>query len=168
VVGQSFGDILRVEREPALFAGTWRLDGALSRVNDAAGLAGIAPAGAPATLHITQPVNGTLIVESQINEGHVRIYNPAARTTTPVGQGGAITMTSEWKGRTLVSQGTAVNASGASTTVRETYAVSADGKVLTVDVTATGADEKTSSLKYTRIQNVGPCESWPTPCKRAK
>jgi outer membrane protein assembly factor BamB len=150
------------------FSGTWRLDKALSQVNDAAGLAGIAPAGAPPALHITQPVNGTLVVESPINEGHVRIYNPGGKTTTPVGQGGAITMTTEWKGRTLVSQGTSVNASGTSTTVRESYSLRPDGKVLTVDVTTTGADEKTSSFTYTRIQDVGPCESWPTPCKRAK
>jgi outer membrane protein assembly factor BamB len=151
-----------------VFSGTWKLDKALSLVNDAAGLVGISPAGAPATLHITQPVNGTLVVESQINEGHVRIYNPGGKTATPAGQGGVITMTTEWAGRTLISQGTAVNASGASVTVREAYSLSADGKVLTVDVTTTGADEKTSSLKYTRIPDVGPCESWPTPCKRTQ
>jgi hypothetical protein len=118
-------------------------------------------------LHITQPENGTLVVESPINEGHVRMYHPGAKTTTPAGQGGTIAMTSEWVARTLVSQGAVVNASGASTTIKETYSVSDDGKVLTVDVATTGSSEAASTLKYSRIQDVGPCEKWPTPCKRA-
>ena len=153
--------------QPPNFSGTWRLDSAQSRVTDAAGLAGIAPAGAPATLHITQPANGTLVVESEINEGHARIYSPGAKTATPVGQGGVITMASQWAERALVSEGTAVGASGSSVSVREVFSLSADGRTLTVDVTTKGTEEKTSSLKYLRIQDVGPCESWPTPCKRA-
>ena len=39
--------------------------------------------------------------------------------------------------------------------------------MLTMEVTTTGAKEKASStLVYTRITDVGPCETWPTPCKR--
>ncbi len=114
-------------------------------------------------LHITQAANGTVVVESPINEGHARLYRPAGKTTTPVGQGGTITMTSEWTGRTLVGHGTAVNASGASTTIKETFGVSDDGKTLSVDI---AAGEGASALKYSRIQDVGPCEKWPTPCKR--
>ena len=116
-------------------------------------------------LHVTQPANGTLVVESPINEGHVRIYHPGGKTTTPVGQGGSITMTAEWVGATFMGQGTAVNAAGAVTTVKEIYSVSEDGKTLSVDVTTSGSGQQTSALKYTRIQDAGPCEKWPTPCK---
>lgn len=148
--------------KPAL-AGTWRLDTAQSRVTDTAGLAGLIGAGAPPMLHITQAANGTVVVESPINEGHARLYQPSGKTATPVGQGGTITMTSDWAGRSLVGQGTAVNAAGVSTTIKETYSVSDDGKTLSVDI---AAGEGASALKYTRIQDVGPCEKWPTPCKR--
>ena len=79
-------------------------------------------------LYVTQPTNGTLIVESPMNESHVRMYRPGATTQTPVGQGGTITMTSEWGPRTLTSEGKSVNAAGASANVKEAYSVSADGR----------------------------------------
>ena len=63
-----------------------------------AGIIGLIPAGAPKTLHITQPANGTVVIESQINEAHVRIYRPGTETSTPAGQGGAVTMTTKWDG----------------------------------------------------------------------
>jgi outer membrane protein assembly factor BamB len=151
--------------DPA-FAGSWRLDSTHSKIDPAAGLAGLIGAGAPPMLFITQPANGQVIVESPINEGHVRVYQPGGKTQTPAGQGGVITMTSRWSDRTLISEGTAVNASGASTPVKETYSVSADGKTLSVEVDAAVPDAKTSSLKYVRISSVGACETWPTPCKR--
>jgi outer membrane protein assembly factor BamB len=162
---RSIGGSLADAKVRAQLAGTWRLDSAQSRIADAAGIAGLIAAGAPPMLHVTQPANGTLVVESPINEGHVRIYHPGGKTTTPVGQGGSITITAEWIGATFVGQGTAVNAAGASTTVKEIYSVSEDGKVLSVDVTMSGSAQQTSALKYTRIQDVGPCEKWPTPCK---
>jgi len=149
-----------------LFGGTWKLDAAASRIDPAAGLAGLIGAGAPPMLFITQPVNGDLIVESPINEGHARMYRPGGKTETPAGQGGTITMTTARVGPTLVSEGQAVTAAGAATSVKETYAVSTDGKVLSIDVTTAGAETKMSTLKYVRIADVGPCESWPTPCKR--
>jgi outer membrane protein assembly factor BamB len=148
------------------FAGSWRLDVAQSRIDPAAGLSGLIGAGAPPMLFITQPSNGQLLVESPINEGHVRVYQPGAKTQTPAGQGGTITMTSRWADTTLMSEGTAASASGSSAAVKESYAVSADGKVLTVDITTSASDTKTSSLKYIRITTVGACETWPTPCKR--
>jgi hypothetical protein len=117
-------------------------------------------------LYITQPANGAIVVESPMNEGHVRMYQPGAKTQTPVGQGGTITMSSEWSGSVLTSEGTSLTAAGASSAVKETYALSGDGKLLTIEVTAAGAESKSSSLKYARITDVGPCESWPTPCKR--
>jgi hypothetical protein len=101
-----------------------------------------------------------------MNESHVRIYRPGAKTQTPVGQGGTITMTSTWGPRTLTSEGTSVTADGAATNVKEIYSMSADGKMLTIEVKTAASDARSSTLKYTRITDVGPCESWPTPCKR--
>ena len=150
----------------ALMSGSWRLDTAASRVDSAAGLAGLIGAGAPPMLYVTQPANGTLIVESPINESHVRIYRPGVSTQTPVGQGGTITMTSAWGPRTLTSEGTSLTAAGASADVKETYSVSADGQILTIEVKTAAPDAKSSTLKYTRITDVGRCDSWPTPCKR--
>ena len=44
--------------------------------------------------------------------------------------------------------------------------MSAEGKVLTIEVGTSGAEAKSSTLKYNRIASVGGCETWPTPCKR--
>jgi hypothetical protein len=151
------------------FSGTWRLDTSRSRVSEAAGLAGLIATGAPPTLHITQPSNGTMLIESQINEGHSRMYVPGGRTTTPAGQAGTISMASRWDGRTLVSEGRQESAAGTTTLVREvreTWSLGADGRSLLVEVTATTSGTKaTSSLVYTKLADVGPCTSWPTPCK---
>ena len=111
----------RVAGPPVLLAGTWRLDTAASKVEPAAGLAGLIGAGAPPMLFITQPANGQLIVESPINEGHVRVYQPGGKTETPAGQGGTIAMTARWEGQRLVSEGTVVAAGGGSTAVKEAY-----------------------------------------------
>ncbi|HYB97390.1 MAG TPA: hypothetical protein VEC39_20630 [Vicinamibacterales bacterium] len=151
------------------FSGTWRLDEAKSKVVATAGIIGLIPAGAPRTLHITHPANGSVVIESQINEAHVRIYKPGRETSTPAGQGGAVTMTSRWDGRTLVSEGAMKAPNGDITTVREVIALGADGKTLTMEVTTTPvgqAEKVSSSLVYTKTTDVGPCESWPTPCKR--
>jgi outer membrane protein assembly factor BamB len=147
-------------------AGTWQLDSAQSQIDPAASLAGLIGAGAPPLLFITQPANGQLIVESPINEGHVRIYQPGGKTQTPAGQGGTITMTSQWAKRTLTSEGRLVNAAGAAASVKESHSVSEDGKVLSIEVTTEASDTKRSMFKYVRISDVGGCASWPTPCKR--
>ena len=83
------------------------------------GIIGLIPAGAPKTLHITQPANGTVVIESQINEAHSRIYKPGRETSTPAGQGGAVTVTSKWEGKSLVSEGALKAPNGDTTTVRE-------------------------------------------------
>lgn len=158
------------------FSGTWALDTEKSRVTASAGITGLIPAGAPKTLHITQPANGTVVIESQVNEAHVRIYKPGAQTTTPAGQGGAVTMTTKWEGRALVSEGAMKAPNGETTTLREVVSLSADGKMLTIEsnsvaaafaaATAGQAEKAASMLVYTKITSVGGCESWPTPCKR--
>ena len=154
----------RVERPR--FGGTWRLDAAASRIDPAAGLAGLIAAGAPPMLFITEPANGDLIVESPINEGHARMYRPGGKTQTPAGQAGTMTMTTARVGVTVASEGEVVSAGGPTTRVKETYAMSPDGNVLSIDVITAAAETKTSALRYTRLTAVGPCESWPTPCKR--
>jgi len=147
------------------FAGTWKLDPGRSRIG-AATLAGLIKTGAPDILYITHAANGTVIVESRINESQSRIYTPGGRTTTPVVPGGSIAMTSKREGRTLVSEGRQESASGASTSVKETLALDADGRTLTIDIRTTGSgDTSASTLIYTRTTFVEPCEKWPTPCK---
>jgi hypothetical protein len=150
-------------------SGTWRIDEARSKVVATAGIIGLISAGAPKMLHITQPANGTIVIESQVNEQHVRVFRPGRETTTPAGQGGTVTMTSKWDGRSLVSEGAMKAPNGDTTTIRETVSLAADGKVLTLDVSTipVGQTEKVSSrIVYTRVTDVGPCESWPTPCKK--
>ena len=150
------------------FGGTWRLDEQRSRVSLEATLAGLIGAGAPATLHITQPTNGTLVIESQINESHARLYVPGGSTTTPVflGEAGTITMATRWEGQTLVNEGTRDSPSAASTQVKEVFAIDAEGPTLAVEITISTADgTSSSSLRYVRIQNIGTCDSWPSPCK---
>ena len=153
---------------PALLAGTWRLDRTASQIADGAGLAGLIGAGVPPTLHVTHAANGTIVVEAPINEGHARLYQPGRQTSTPVAQGGTITMTTKWSGTTLVADGTMTAANVAAVTVRESYAINATRTILSVDVTVTGADgaPKVSQLKFAPITDMGPCEKWPTPCKR--
>ena len=74
-------------------------------------------------------------------------------------------MTSQWEGRTLVSAGTRESPSSTGN-VREVFGLSEDGQTLEVEIALEGADgDIVSTLRYTRIRDVGPCESWPTPCK---
>lgn len=151
-----------VQAQAPDFSGTWRLDEAKSKVLPAAAMFGLIPAGAPKTLHITQPANGTIVIESQVNEGHSRIYKPGRESSTPAGQGGAIAVTSKWEGEALVSEGAFKAPNGDTTNVREVLSL-ADGKQLSLEVTTPAG---TSTLHYTKIMDVGPCETWPTPCKR--
>ena len=149
------------------FSGTWRLDETRSQIVATAGITGLIPAGAPKTLHITQPANGSVVIESQVNEAHVRIYRPGRETSTPAGQGGAVTMLSKWDGKSLAGEGTMKAPNGDTSSVREVLSLSADGKTLTMAVTTTTVAGKASStLIYSKITDVGPCETWPTPCKR--
>lgn len=170
IVALDLGAKPEAEPGPGL-SGTWRLDTERSRVSADATLAGLIGSGAPPTLHVTQPANGTVVVESQINESHSRVYVPAGKTVMPVtvGPPGTVTMTSRWEGRALVSEGTRESASGPSTIVtqvKERFTLSADGRTLTVEVSTTaGRESAASTLVYTRTSDVGPCQSWPTPCK---
>lgn len=160
----------RLHAQVTGFGGTWQLDESRSTIAVDAGLFGLIGKGVPATLHITQPANGSLVVESQINEGHARLYAPRGRTTTPAGQAGTISMTSAWDGRMLVAEGSQESAAGTTTVVRrvrETYALSGDGTTLRLTIVVTSGDNAaTSTLTFVRQAAVGACETWPTPCKR--
>lgn len=151
------------------FSGTWKLDQDRSRIAATAGLAGLIASGAPPTIHVTHAANGTLVIESQVNEGHARLYVPGGKSSTPVGQTGTITMATRWDGRSLVSEGRQETIAGTTTVVkdvREVLAFAPDGQTLTIEITAKSPDQTSvSALTYTRIHDVGPCQSWPTPCK---
>lgn len=133
-------------------------------------LAGLIGSGAPPHLHLTQPANGTLVVESQINESHARIYRPGGTSTSPVtvGAPGTVSVKSRWDGATLVGEGTRETTVGGSQVldaVREAFSMNPDA-VLSIEVTAiVGGEKHVSTMVYRRTASVGPCQSWPTPCK---
>jgi hypothetical protein len=105
-----------------------------------------------------------VIVESQINESHARLFKPGQKTSTPMWPTGSISATARWEGRALVSEGT--QEAGSSTIpLKEVFALSADGKALTVTVTFNGPEKSESTLVYARTDSVGSCKTWPTPCK---
>jgi outer membrane protein assembly factor BamB len=153
----------RVFRPGISFSGTWKLDPARSTIGSAAVPVGLMKSGAAQTLHITHAANGTVIVESQINESQSRSYKPGGRTTTPVVPTGTITMTSRMEGGKLVSEG-ALDAGAAPVPVKETFAIDAEGR-LTLSITVGTGDAASSVLVYARTQTVEPCKAWPTPCK---
>jgi hypothetical protein len=147
-------------------AGTWKLDASRSRVGSAAAPVGLVKTGGPQTLHITQAANGTVIVESQINESQSRAYRPGAQTATPVVPTGTITMKARWDGSTLVSEGALeAGAAPVPVPVKETFAVDAEGRLTLTTVVGVGADAATSVLVYARTKTVESCKAWPTPCK---
>jgi hypothetical protein len=51
---------------------------------------------------------------------------------------------------------------GAVTAVKETFARDAAALVVTIV-----AGDKTSTLRYVRLTDTGPCTAWANPCKRA-
>ncbi|HUF47770.1 MAG TPA: PQQ-binding-like beta-propeller repeat protein [Vicinamibacterales bacterium] len=148
---------------PVDLSGTWKLDAADA---DAAAtgpsVAGLSAAGAPPMLFITHAANGTVLVESSINGSQARTYRPGRTISSPALQGGTATTTAAWAGRTLTAEGTIAPTSGKPTPIGEVYAISDDRATLTVDVTG----EVSGRLRYVRITNMGPCQTWPTPCKR--
>jgi outer membrane protein assembly factor BamB len=147
-------------RPPASFAGSWKLDAAASTVAEGASFAGLVAAGAPKWVFVTQPANGTLVLESPFNTGHARFYRPGRSTTTETADG-TVTMSTAWTGTALVAEGRTVAASGAAVSVKET--ISRDADTLLIEIVS---GDKTSRLRYTPLIDVGPCDSWPTPCKR--
>jgi hypothetical protein len=114
-------------------SGTWRLSRDASEITKGAGLTGLGAGGAPTTLYVTQAANGTAVVGSDINESGAKLYQVNA------------------KGLVLERDGTT-----------EHLSLSADGKTLTVRITAAAGS---TTLVYTKTNAVVPCEQWPTACK---
>jgi hypothetical protein len=149
-----------IQTQTVDLTGTWKLDAARSRLSDGVLYAGLIRSGTPQTLHVTHAANGTVVVESQINESHSRIYKPGEKTTTPVGPSGSITMTSKWDGRALVAEG------NLDVPIKESLTLSPDGKTLTIVIELAAASGKISStFTYNKTDSVGTCRTWPTPCK---
>jgi hypothetical protein len=158
-----FAILLALVQNVPSVSGTWKLDLERSEIVNEVGWPGLIGAGAPERIHVTQAANGTLVIESEINEGHARIYKPGGGdTATPVAQTGRITMSSRWEDRTLVAEGMLVSPSGDTSKARETITLAEDGLTLRVAISI-GALE--SELDYTRTASVEPCETWSTPCK---
>ena len=142
---------------PVDFSGSWKLDG----IEGDATFNGLAAAGAPPWLFVTQPENGTLVIESPVNTSHTRFYRPGKPTTTDIANG-TITMTTSWAGKSLVAEGSAKASGGAVTAVKET--LSRDGEALVIQIVA---GDKTARVRYSRLTEIGPCTTFPTPCKKA-
>ena len=145
---------------PADFSGSWKLDATASTVTAGAGLAGLHPNGAPAWIFVTQPANGTILMESATNASQSRFYRPGQPATTATA-GGTITMTTAWSGKALVAEGQLTASGGAVTAVKETISRTEDALVIEIAV-----GDKTSRLRYVRLADTGACESWPNPCKK--
>jgi hypothetical protein len=143
--------------------GTWKLNREASQPSAGAGLAGLGGnTGTPGTLYVTQAANGVITMGSDINESQSRMYRPGQEGAIPATQGGVITVTPRWTGRTLSVDGLA-----AGITLKEQFSLSDDGNTLTVRITSIApGSEVTSTLIYTKAQTEPPCTSWPTPCRR--
>ena len=162
-----FGVLLVIAQSAAPdLSGTWKLDAERSRVSAEPGWPGLIGAGAPERIHITQAANGALVIESEINESHARIYKPGGTSSTPVAQTSTITMVSRWEAGTLTSEGNLAPPSGAPATVKEAIALGDDGRTLTVEISVSGP-EGTNAIRlvYGRTEVVDPCDQWSTPCK---
>jgi hypothetical protein len=71
-------------------------------------------------------------------------------------------MTSSWTGKSFVAEGTTKASGGAVTAVKE--AISCDGEALVVQIEA---GDKKARARYTRLTEIGPCTTFPNPCKKA-
>ena len=148
----------------ASLAGSWQLDAAASVITPEAAFSGLAAKGAPRWIFVTEPANGTLLVESATNTAHARFYRPGTATTTEIA-GGTITVTTSagnsTKSKTFSAEGRITTSNGAVTQVKET--LTRDGSALVVTI---AAGDNTSTLRYVPLLEVGPCTTWPTVCKK--
>lgn len=141
------------------FSGWFRLNKGASQAVTGVGLSGLGQGGAPHTLFIADAANGTVTIGSDTNESHSRLYRTNGDSVLPADRGGEpIPITSRREGRTLVAEGAGL---------KETLAISADGKTLTISVTRSSTPgPATTTLVYERMRSVEPCTAWPTPCRR--
>ena len=150
------------------FSGTWVLDEAASRITPEAGLGALGAVGTPQRLHITHAANGDLALQSEWNTSEARLYRPGGETVIPVGPDDTLRVRAHWDGETLIAEGRRPTAAGGSTilSVRRALSLSGDGETLTIEATTTTADGgATSTMIYTRLADLGPCEQWSEPCE---
>jgi len=168
--GTLFAATLALAQAPDL-AGTWRLDLDVSNVDAAVSLDGLSGTTETETLHITQPANRTVMIESSMRQSQARLYQPGGKTSNRIllGEPGTLTLESKWEGQSLVSEGLREFSAGDAkpVAVSEVIRLRDNGETLEIVVTASTADgPKTSTLLYKKAPSLGPCESWPSPCKR--
>jgi hypothetical protein len=146
-------------------SGTWTLDRRASHIVPEAGLAGLGAAGAPDTLHITHAANGSVVIGSEVNESQSRLYRIDGPSALPLSDGSLVTVSSRLEGRSLLIEG-----AGPSGSLKELLTISADGQMLTVEITTAGAagGAHTTTMTYKRSTAAEPCEKWPTPCQPAR
>ena len=150
------------------FSGTWSLDTEHSHKSEETNLTGLSEIGPPETIHITQPANGALIIESPIRNSQARFYVPGEKTSTPVllGNVSTITMDSRWEGKTLVSEGERTSSSEAVISIKEMFQLDSEGQTLEVQIEIEDNQGKNKSvLSYRRTARLESCENWPVPCK---
>ena len=156
------------EAETPDFSGAWVLDTGASRLTPEAGFGALGAVSAPERLHITHAANDDLALQSEWNTSEARVYRPGSETVIPVGPDDTLRVSTRWDGVALVAEGRRPTAGGGSAIlgVRRTLSLSDDGGTLTIEATTTTADgDATSTMVYTRLSHLGPCEQWSEPCQ---
>ena len=150
--------------QPPSLSGTWELIESRSEIDAESAWAGLVAAGAPGRIHVTHPPAGALIVESEYNPSSARHYVPGKSTTTGVflGEAGTVTVTTRIEGESVIATGHRESPSSEPIEIRETLSMIDDGATLRVALVVDGRE---SVLRYARLADVGPCESWASPCK---
>jgi len=151
------------------FSGTWRLDASRSDVDLNAPLDGIAAMDEKETLHVIQPANGTLLLESSTRSSQARLYRPGHEVSNRIllGEPGTMTLHSRWDGDKLESEGLRSFKTSDKPSVKVTEVILLSGESLTIEIEfAHPEGARSSKLVYRRETSLGPCEKWPSPCKR--
>ena len=142
------------------FSGMWTIDPEASEFRYPAfsGGRGGADIG---RLFITHAKNGTLVIGAETNASKAWSYTPGRELAIPVGRDTTMMAASRWEGSHLVAEGRQGDMQ-----MHEVMSLSPDGTILTIEVTTTTPDGRTTNrLVYTKDRPVGPCENWAMPCK---
>ena len=154
--------------QPPDFSGTWRLDLSRSDIDLNAPLDGIAAMNDQETLHVIQPANGTLLLESSTRSSQARLYRPGHEVSNRIllGEPGTITLHARWDGDKLVSEGNRSFKTGDTPPVKLTEVIRRSGEFLRIEIEfAHPEGARSSTLVFRRETSLGPCEKWPSPCK---
>ena len=142
------------------FSGMWTLDADASDFT-APAFSGGRGGDDTGRLFITHAANGTVVIGAETNGMKAWSFTPGKELTIAVGRDTTMRAASRWEGDRLVAEGTQGDM-----TMHEVMSLSADGKVLTIDVTTTTPTGETRNrLVYTMEPPVGPCKQWAMPCK---